>query len=105
MGKISYSPEALEDLQNIKENIITEFGDIVAKKVIMEITSNIRRLEVFPLSGINLSKNIDVTTDYHYIFTKKNYVFYRIEPDFIYVVRILNEKQEYMQQLFGISTE
>jgi plasmid stabilization system protein ParE len=105
MVKISYSPEALKDLKNIKENVINEFGDIVAKKVITEITTNIRRLEVFPLSGVNLSKNIDVTTDYYYIFTLKNYVFYRIEQDFIYVVRILNEKQEYMQQLFGTPME
>lgn len=105
MVKISYSPEALKDLKNIKENVINEFGDIVAKKVITEITTNIRRLEVFPLSGVNLSKNIDVTTDYYYIFTLKNYVFYRIEQDFIYVVRILNEKQEYMQQLFGSPME
>lgn len=105
MEKVRYSPQALEDLQNIRSYIVINFDDNIAKKVINKITSDIRRLEEFPLLGVNLAKSIDVPTDYHYIFAEKNYVFYRIETDSVYVVRILNEQQEYMQQLFGISTE
>lgn len=33
-----------------------------------------------------------------------NYTFYRIEADKIKIVRILNEKQDFMNILFGIRT-
>lgn len=105
MEKVTYSPQALEDLQSIKNYIITNFDDYIAKKVIRKIISDIKCLEEFPLLGVNLAKNIDVPTDYYYIFTEKNYVFYRIETDYVYIIRILNQQQEYMQQLFGISPE
>lgn len=34
----------------------------------------------------------------------KNYVFYRVEPDCIYVVNIYNEREDFMMDLFGIKT-
>ncbi len=48
---------------------------------------------------------IEVPTDYRYLFTEKNYVFYYLEADKIRVVRILNEQQDYMVQLFEIRRE
>ncbi len=33
-----------------------------------------------------------------------NYVFYRVEPDCIYVVNIYNEREDFMMDLFGIKT-
>lgn len=105
MAKILYSPQALEDLQNIKSNILSEFRESVAQKVIKKIINSVSRLEEFPLSGVNLANNIDVPTDYYYLFTQKNYVFYRLHVNRVYVVRVLNQKQEYMQQLFTITAE
>lgn len=70
-----------------------------------KITSNIRKLEEYPLLGVNLGKIIDVPTDYHYLFTEKNYVFYHLEVDKVRVVRVLNEQHDYMLQLFGMRTE
>jgi len=35
---------------------------------------------------------------------KPNYIFYRIENDTVRVIRILNEKQDFLQILFGISS-
>jgi plasmid stabilization system protein ParE len=54
---------------------------------------------------VDLGKVIEVSTDYRYLFTEKNYVFYYLEADKIRVVRILNEQQDYMMQLFGIRRE
>lgn len=34
----------------------------------------------------------------------KNYVFYRIEPDCLYVVNIYDEREDFMVDLFGIKT-
>ena len=47
---------------------------------------------------------IDYPTDYHYLVVKPNYIFYRIENDTVRIIRILNEKQDLLQILFGISS-
>ncbi|MDF2651730.1 MAG: plasmid stabilization system protein, partial [Paenibacillus sp.] len=70
-----------------------------------KITSDIRRLEEYPASGVGLGKLIDVPTEYRYLYSEKNYVFYRLELNNIRIVRVLSEQQDYMQQLFGISVD
>jgi plasmid stabilization system protein ParE len=70
-----------------------------------KITADIRRLEQYPASGADLGKLVDAPSDYRYIFSEKNYVFYRIEADTIRIIRILNEQQDFMQQLYGASPE
>jgi plasmid stabilization system protein ParE len=105
MPKVEYSPKALEDLQYINDYIITNWGQNIAQKILKKITANIRRLEQYPVSGVELGKLIDVQTDYRYIFLEKNYVFYRIEYEKVQIVRVLNEHQDYMKQLFEIGSD
>lgn len=47
---------------------------------------------------------IEYPTDYYYLLIKSNYVFYRIEGDTVKIIRVLNEKQDFLQILFGISS-
>ncbi|HML36873.1 MAG TPA: type II toxin-antitoxin system RelE/ParE family toxin [Bacillota bacterium] len=105
MPKIEYAPKALEDLQRIQKYIADNWGKNVAERVLKRITSDIKRLEQYPVSGMDLGKMIDAPTEYRYLFSEKNYVFYRLEPDNIRVIRILNELQDYMEQLFGTSPD
>lgn len=105
MGKLEYSPMAMEDLQHIRDYIITNWGEHVAKRILKRITSDIIKLEEYPLLGVDLGKIIDVPTDYRYLITEKNYVFYHLEFNKVRVVRVLNDRQDYMIQLFGISAE
>lgn len=102
MFKVEYSPQALKDFQNIQKYIVDEFGAEVVKLTMQTMTKDIRRLEMFPTSGRMLSSIIEVSTDYYYLYSKKNYVFYRIEKEAVKIIRILNEKQDYVQILFGI---
>lgn len=102
MFRLEYSPQALKDFQNIRMYIADEFGDGVAKRIIQKMAKDIRRLEMYPTSGRMLSSVIEVPTDYYYLYSKKNYVFYRIEEESVKIIRILNEKQDYVQILFGI---
>lgn len=101
MLRIEYSPRALEDLRHLKEYLSTNWGESVANRILKKITLDIRMLEQYPLSGVNLGKIIDITTDYRYIFIEKNYAFYRLEYDRVLVVRVLSERQDYLLQLFG----
>lgn len=105
MASIEYSFMALEDLQYISDYLMDNWGEFVAKEKIEKITSSIRRLEVYPLLGADLGKIIDVPTDYQYLFTEKNYVFYRVKFDNIKIIRVLNEQQDYMMQSFGVGKQ
>ena len=103
MKKITYAPEALEDLKGIKASVIENFGDEeLAKKCVRELLARINDLGVFPYMGRELEKSTGIPTDYYYFFLRPNYVFYRIEEDSIRVIAVLNEKQDYLRTLFGI---
>ena len=104
--KIEYTPESLRDLQKIREIIIDRFMDAkIALKVQKDITQSIRKLELFPNMGEDLSETVKAGEGYHFLFCRKNYIFYRIEGDVFKIVRILNEKREFVRILFGIIEE
>ncbi|WMM25835.1 type II toxin-antitoxin system RelE/ParE family toxin [Tissierella sp. MB52-C2] len=105
MLKVEYSPLVLEDLERISGYITENWGKNVANRILKKIISDIRRLEQYPLSGVSLDKIIDVRTEYRYLFSEKNYIFYYLEYDKIRIVRVLNEKQDYIHHLFGVSSE
>ena len=102
--RLRYTPKAKEDLQNIKADIISKFNsDDAAKKVLIKITGTAGNLTVFPYMGKELVKTTGVPTDYRCLFCMHNYIFYRVEEETICVIRVLNEKQDYMGILFGES--
>lgn len=76
----------------------------VAKKSLKALTSTARQLEQFSREGLRLEDILQVATDYCYLFVKPNYIIYRIEGQEIKIIRILNEKQDFMQTLFGLSS-
>ena len=104
MPKLIYTPKALEDLQGVKAYVTEQFGASKAKISVKEIMSAARQLETFPYEGPSLEELISYPTDYHYLVVKPNCVFYRIENDTVRVIRVLNESQDFMQILFGISS-
>lgn len=104
MPKLIYAPKALDDLQGIKTYISRQFGKDRAKICVQEITTAARQLKMFPKEGLCLEDFIQYPTDYQYLVVKPNYIFYRIENDTVRIIRILNEKQDFLQTLFGISS-
>ena len=105
MPKLIYAPKALDDLQGIKTYVAKQFSEGRAKVSVKEITSTAKQLEVFPREGSRLEELIEYPTDYYYLVVKPNYIFYRIEGDTVRIIRILNEKQDFLQILFGISSK
>lgn len=104
MLKLIYTPKALEDLQKIRSYVAKQFDNSTAKSGVQAIVSAVRSLVQFPEEGLCLDKMIGSPTDYHYLVVKPNYIFYRVEDDTIKIIRILNEKQDYLQILFGIKS-
>ncbi len=104
MPKLIYTPKALDDLQRIKVYVAKQFGEDKAKACAKEITLTVKQLVIFPEEGPRLEDLIEYPTNYHYLIVKPNYVFYRVEGDTVRVIRILNEKQDFLQILFRISS-
>ena len=74
--RVVYAPEAIWDLQAVKESVVEKFADTnLADEVIRDITSNIRHLEMFPKMGqeVIISNNIEI--GYRYLFCRHNYIF------------------------------
>ena len=103
MKKLKYSPDYVEKMRELKKYLDFQFGGDVRKKVIKEIGSRVRSLRENEQIGISVREMYGVDTECLCIFVEKNYVFYRIEPDCIYVVNIYNEREDFMMDLFGIS--
>ena len=99
-----YAPRAMDDLARVKEYITLQHGANVARKSLRRLTSSARRLEKYPEEGPSLEGMIMVPTDYRYLYIRPNYLFYRIEGNCVKVVRVLNEQQDFLQILFGITT-
>ncbi|MBE5868681.1 MAG: type II toxin-antitoxin system RelE/ParE family toxin [Lachnospiraceae bacterium] len=104
MKKIKYTPDAADKLRELKKAISQEFGADSAKKIVKTITDAIRGLCDYEEKGPEVSKMLDVDTDYRYLFVSKNYVFYRIEDKYIRIINLYHEKEDFMWQLFGIDT-
>ena len=101
--ELYYTPKARNDLLQIKESIIEKFDDEnLAKKILRKMTETVRQLITFPYLGQELSGITGIYTDYRCLFCEKNYVFYCIEADRVCVIRVLNERQDYMRILFGV---
>ena len=103
MRKIELTPEAIQDLESIKEYLILSFGANKEKAILKKIFADLRRLEKYPETNIKLLERFGIETDYKCLYTQKNYAFYRIEGEKIRVIRILSEKRDFLYILFGIS--
>ena len=103
MMNIDLSPEALSDLEYLKSDITSEFGEKTATKVLKGIMSDLHTLELFPDSGSNeIFRRFDIDTDYRYLVSHRNLAFYRIEGENVRVIRVLDERRDIIYVLFGI---
>lgn len=104
MKKLKYSPDYTEKMRELKKYLDFQFGENTRKKVINEIGNRVRSLREHEEIGISVRNMYGVDTDCLCIYAAKNYIFYRVEPDCIYIVNIYDEREDFMMNLFGIKT-
>lgn len=104
MKKIEYSQILRKKLHSLKAELIQNFGTEVAGKSIKKITDAVRSLAKFEKKGIAVSAMYDIECDYRCLYVGHNYVFYRIEKDKIIIVKMFDEREDFIYKLFGIST-
>ena len=104
MKKLRYSPDYTERIRNLKKHLSDHFGHEVSKRIIKEIGTKVRSLKDNDRLGYSVQEMYGVDTDCLCIFVSKNYVFYRVNDEGIYIVNIYNEREDFMMDLFGIKT-
>ena len=104
MKKLVYSPDYTEKMRKMKQRLTLMFDEKVSNRVIKEIGSKVRSLKQNEKIGISVREMYGVDSDFLFVFIEKNYVFYLIEPEYIKIVNIYNEKEDFMRQLFNIKT-
>ena len=101
-NKINYSPEALQDLDDIGDYIAIELSNPqAALHILNNIIEDIALLANNPLMGANLSSITGIASDYRYLVVRKYLVFYRYSNGNIFVDRILYGRRNYLNILLG----
>ena len=101
MAKLLISPEAKQDLLEIKEYISNELDiPIAAKNVTDKIIKQISTLSHFPKIGTMLSSIINMETGYRFLVCGSYTAFYRYIDNTVFVDRILYGKRDFMRILF-----
>ena len=97
--KIKINPLAIIDVKMAKEYIREENVNAI-NKFTQEIERSIENLSEVPELGMELSKKINLKTDYRYLIINEYIVFYKFNSDFLFVYRILSSRRDYIKILF-----
>ena len=103
MRKIKISQLARKRMVSLRKSLRERFGESVSKKALVELADAMESLGRFPEKGIDISKMYDLETDYHYIVVSHNYVIYRFDDKEVVILRLFDEREDFMNKLFGIS--
>lgn len=101
MKKVVYSQLVKRKLLKLKKELVAEYGEQKAKEILTAIADRVEMPGQYEESGVDIARIYD--TDYRYLFTNHNYFIYRIEEKRVIVVQRLNEREDFMMKLFGIS--
>jgi addiction module RelE/StbE family toxin len=106
MAALNISPEALEDLQDIKKYISEELSNpAAAMRIVERITKAVKRLKRFPSSGAPLAAHVSLQTDYRFLVCGNYLAFYRIIGKTVIVSRVLYGRRDYIAVLFPALTK
>ena len=106
MHKLKISPEAKDDLVEIKVYISQELcNPQAAVELVSKITKKIHGLSKHPGIGAPLSSVVDIQTNYRFLVCSNYLIFYKYENEIVFVSRILHGRRDYARILFGDLTE
>lgn len=96
-----YSPEAVNDLEEIWSYISAELHNPnAAKRTVEHIFAALEKLQDYSEMGAPLSSIIGIDSDYRFVVCGSYLAFYRVENTEINVVRVLYARRDYARVLF-----
>lgn len=99
---IVYRPDAIHDLQRSCDYIKHNLGNPSAAAALrMKVLRSISLLKETPLMGMALrSKFENLETDIRFLIVNHQLIFYEINGQTIFILRILDGRTDYLTQLF-----
>jgi plasmid stabilization system protein ParE len=98
--KVRVTPEAFNDIKQIKNYISEEFDNsIAANRIVNKITKSYRNLEKSPYIGKRLITVVGTESDYRFLICGNHLIFYIIEGNNISVERVIHSKRDYCKLL------
>lgn len=103
MNDLFYSPQAMDDLDDIWRYIREELGNArSARKIVNGIMDSAERLREFSELGPRLSSITRVESEYRFLVCGEYIVFYRKEDKGVFVDRVLYGRRDYLRILFDL---
>ena len=101
MFEVKVSPQAAEDLLEIKNYIENELQNpIAAKNTVLKIIETYESLSKSPGSGIPVERYVSFHTDYRFVLANNYSIFYRVEEKTVKIIRILYSRRDFIRILF-----
>ena len=101
MFEVKITPQAAEDLLEIKNYIENELQNpIAAKNTVLKIVEAFENLAEFPETGIPVERYVLFPTYYKFVLANNYSIFYRIEDKIVRVIRIMYSKRDFVRILF-----
>ena len=101
MFTVNVSPQAAEDLLEIKFYIENELQNpIAAHNTIETIVNTYEDLAEDPDVGIPVDRYVSFPTDYKFVLANNYSIFYRIEKDIVKIIRIMYSRRDFAKILF-----
>ncbi len=98
---VRYTPAAREDLRELHDYIAKELHNPdAAARIVSGILKQCGGLKEMPLAGGSLAAKTGRETDLRYRICGKHIVFYRVQGEMISVIRILDGRRNYLEELF-----
>lgn len=100
--KLQYTPEAIADLQNIKDYIRNNLHNpSAAKRIPQMILDQCSQLKSFPRMGTDLSAVLGCETNLCMLVCKNYIVIYRYGQNVVFIARVFHGRQDFIRILFG----
>lgn len=102
MNKVFISPEAARDLSQIKQYISTELKNLsAANRIVGSIMIDLHELGRYPEQGPSIEAITGFQAELRMLLCGKHITLYKIENDAVFVVRIIDARQNYLRVLLG----
>lgn len=98
--RLRYTPQAQNDLRGIRAYLAKELQNPAAgRRATARITKSCGLLKEQPLLGLSLAEKIRKSTALRYLIQGSYLIFYRVDPDAVSIIRILDGRTDYLRFL------
>ncbi len=105
-NRIHYAPEAINDLDEIRDYITSELDNpVAANNTIHHILDKIDGLRDFSETGTPLSSVVEIDSEFRFLFSGNYLIFYHVNDLDVYIDRVLYKRRNYLRVLFAETTK